>query len=158
MKYVFKFDIYTDGDFGFPYGPVGMTYDECFRYEFKRSYDDKDKAFKSVLEICSFLKENVRSSREYKKECFYECIDSFVEKVKDGEEDFDHDVIVEYMWGNYDGTEISLYTEDDYIKCGFYASDEEIELFKNNYKGITNEMIKEAVLDLFRNNDNYSKR
>lgn len=151
MKYIFKIDIYTDGDFNFPYVPRGMIFDDCYRYEFKKSYDNKKDAIKDILEICSFLRKNVHSYKEYKKESIYKCIDSFVEKIKDVEEDFDHGAIREYMYGNYDGTEFLLYTEDDYITCGFYASDEEIELFKN-HEGITNEMVKKAVLDLFRNN------
>lgn len=155
MKYVFEINIYTDGDFSFPYVPLGMTYDGNYTYNFTKEYnckkgnkENKENAIDDVLEICTFLKENVFSWREYKKESVCRCIDDFIENIKNNKKE--HFYIEEEFSGNYDGRFV-LRTKDDYIKCGFYATDEEIELFQND-EGITNEMVKEAVLDLFRNN------
>lgn len=153
MKYIFKINICTDGDFSFPYVPRGMTFNGHENYEFDESFDDKNKAIKNILDICAFLKEQMYTSRDYVRESWNKCIDEFTKQLKESD-NTEHNKISTYMYGNYDGTEISFYTEDDYIKCEFYATDEEIELIKNNHEGITNEMIKEVVLDLFRNNGN----
>lgn len=151
MKYIFKIDIYTDGDFGFPYVPIGMTFDGDYRYYFKKTYDNKESAIENVLEICKFLKENVHSFRDWVKEDVVKCINEFIDYVKDSKKHSNFYISRE-MYGNYDGTNFMFYTEDDYVDCGFCVTEEEMELIKNSKKGITNEMIKEAVLDLFRNN------
>ena len=151
MKYIFKISICTDGDFGFSYVPRGMTFDGDERYEFKKSYDDRNIAIEDVFNICRFLKEQMNTSRKHIKEYWDESINEFVKELKFSE-NTEYEEVRKYMYGNYDGTEFSFYTENEYVNCGFYATDEEIELIKNNHDGITNEMIKEVVLDLFRNN------
>ena len=149
MKYVFKIDIYTDGDFGFPYVPRGMSCDDGYRYTLEKSYIKEDKAIDDVRAICAYLKEQIHTSRDYVKESWDRCVDEFIKQIDEFDKN-EHRTLYSCMYGNYEGTEISFYTEDDYITCGFYATDEEIELFKN-HEGVTNEMVKEAVLNLFRN-------
>ena len=148
MKYVFEIKIYTDGDFGFPYVPKGMTFDGDYGYELRKEYKDRERAIKDILTICGFLKEQINTRRNYVKEYWSECVTNFVKRLE--ESNNIHEYITECMSGNYDGTEISFYTEDDYVEFGFYVSDEEMELIKNNHEKVTNEMIKKAVLDLFR--------
>ena len=149
MNYVFKIKIYTDGDFSLPYVPRGMTYNDCYQYKFKKSYRNIDKAIEDVLEICSYLKDNMHTSRDYVKEYWDRCIDDFVEQLNAFDKN-KHEKIYSYMSGNYDGTKFSFYSKDDYVKCNFYASDEELKMIKENRNGVTNAMIKEAVMNLFR--------
>ena len=104
-----------------------------------------------ILDICSFLKETVHAYKTWVKESWCEHVDSFINKLKNSDKT-KHEEVEEYMYGNYDDTCLSFCTEDDYIDCGFYATEEEIELIENNHEGITNAMIKEAVLNLFRKN------
>lgn len=150
MKYIFKINIYTDGDFYLPYVPVGMKFDGDYRYEFKKEYNDIDKAIKDILKICTFIKKETYSSRNYVREAWFECIDEFMTRVKAVNNTQHNLFIEERMYGNYEGTEISFYTEDDYVNCGFFVTDEEYKLIKDNHNDITKEMIKEAVLGLFR--------
>lgn len=151
MKYIFEINIYTDADFGFQYVPRGMEYDGSLRYNLIKTYNNRDEAMKDILDICSFLKETVHSHKTWVKESWREHVDSFSDKLKNSNKT-KHEEVEECMYGNYDGTFLLFRTEDDYINCGFYATEEEIELIKSNHEGITNAMIKEAVLNLFRKN------
>lgn len=149
MKYIFEVNVYTDGDFGFQFVPRGMEFDEDCEYRLKKSYDDKDRAIQDITNICAFLKEQMNTDRDWVKEMFNECIDEFVNKI------YKHDAntdtyIAEYMSGNYDGTEFIFRAEAQYINCGFHVTDEEYSMMKASDKLVTNGMVKEAVLALFR--------
>lgn len=148
MKYVFEIKIYTDGDFSFPYVPKGMTFDGDYRYELRKEYKDKERAIDDIEDICGFLFYRIKTNRDYLKRYWHECLTNFRDRLEAS--DNIHECITECMSGNYDGTEISFYTEDDYVEFGFYVSDEEMELIKNNHEKVTSEMIKKAVLDLFK--------
>ena len=149
MKYVFEIKIYTDGDFGFPYVPKGMTFDGDYRYELRKEYKDRERAMEDIEDICGFLLYGIKTNRDYVKKHWHDCLMNFADRLEASNDV--HECIVECMSGNYDGTEISFYTEDDYVEFGFYVSDEEKELIVDNKKYVTNEMIKEVVLDLFKN-------
>lgn len=149
MNYTFEIDIYTDGDFHFPYIPCGMEYnDDNYHYYFKKSYKDRDKAIKDVLNICAFLKEQMYTSRDYVKVHCDRCIDNFVERLKASDK-AEHERIVEYISGNYD-MEFNFRTEKRYLNYGFYVTEEEFETIKSSTADITSEMIKDAVMTLFK--------
>lgn len=151
MKYFFEINVYTDGDFNLQFVPCGMKYDGNYNYSFEKSYTEKKKAIEDVLNICDFLKNHV-TGRDYAVDFWNECINSFVEKVKTSDKVDIHEKIEVCMTGNHDGTEFCFYAKEQYLNCGFYVTDEEFEMVKNVGKrgGLTNTMVKEAVLDLFR--------
>lgn len=149
MKYAFKIGVYTDGDFYLKFVPCGMNYDGSYRYTFDKSYTNRDMAIEDISSICSFLKEQMSTSRDYVKESWNKCIDDFVKKLKESNE-AEHITVEEYMTGNYDGTEFVFRAEPQYINCGFYVTDEEYEMIKNSSNGVTNDTIKKAVLNLFK--------
>ena len=147
MRYRFEVNIYTDGDFGLPFVPRGMRYDGDYNYSFAEYYKNRETAIESVLRICQFLKEYMHTSRDYVKESWDRHIDNFVEALKNS----DSSSIYEYMGGNYEGTEFKFTSEELYINCGFHVNDEEHDLIKRDKNNVTNEMIKEAVMALFKN-------
>lgn len=149
MKYVFEIEVRTDGDFSLEFVPVGMRHDDE-SYSFRREYNDREIAIEDINSICSFLKSHMHTHRDYVKEMWNNTIDEFIKYLKESVES-DHEYVSELMSGNYDGTEFRFYTKEQYVKVGFYATDEEIELIKSNKK-VTDEMIKEVILDLYRNN------
>lgn len=151
MKYVFKINIYTDGDFSFPYTPKEMIYDGSYQYEFKKTYKDKIHAIEDILEICEFLKEHVSSHRDWVKEYVITCINNFIVYVKESKQTNSSFYASEQMYGNYDGTVFEFYTEEDYIRLGFHVTEEEHQLIKENKNEISSDMIKEVVLNLFKN-------
>jgi tryptophan-rich sensory protein len=53
MKYIFKINVKTDGDFCFPFVPAGMNYDGEYEYKFEKSYKDRDIAIKDIIYICN---------------------------------------------------------------------------------------------------------
>lgn len=148
MQYIFQINVCTDGDFCLPFVPRKMRYDNG-DYFFYESYNDRDRAIEDVLNICVFLKENIYTNRDYVKKLWDQCIDSFVERVKASETSADEEII-EYIGGNYDGTEFIFYVKPQHMKCEFAVTDEEYEMIKENKNDVTYDMIKEIVLDLFR--------
>lgn len=152
MKYIFEINVYTDGDFSLPFVPRGMRYDENYSYSFQESYNDREIAIKSILRICEFLKENMYTSREYVKESWNRCIDNFIEGIKNSDSTSLYERVSEEISGNYDGTEFIFEAQEQYINCGFCVNDEEYALIKQNKINVTNEMIKETVMALFKNN------
>lgn len=151
MKYEFKIDFYTDGDFSFSYIPREMIYDGDYTYTLNKVYSNRDEAIENVLEICAFLKENAYTHKDYLADWWNACIDEFTRKLK-ASDSVPHERIEINKYGNQE-LKISFNSTEDYITCGFYATDEEIKLFRDNRDGITNEMVKEAILNLFRNNN-----
>ncbi len=149
MKYIFEVNICTDGDFGFEFVPRGMEFDGYYTYTFEKSYKDRDAAIKDITNICTFLKEQIHTSRKYVKEDWNRCVDDFVKHLYTSSESA-HERVEEYMSGNYDGTEFIFRTEAQRLKVDFCVTDEEHEMIKNNGNGVTREMVKEAVLALFR--------
>ena len=159
MKYKLKINLYTDGDFGFDYVPTGTVRYECGpEYIYEYEYDDRKSAIENTKRICNFFRENIRTndSKIYVKYNIRECIDTFLERIMEfeGSDKNIHVNIHEYVHGNYDGTEFSFESTDDYISCGFYVSDEEQEIITKNIHLVSNDMIKEAVLNVFREAQN----
>ena len=150
MKYIFKINVNTDGYFSLQYVPGGMKFDDCEHYNFKKEYNDRDTAIADIINICEFLKGQIRTPRDYVEQDWNDCVDNFVKKLKTSKEGL-YERVEEYISGNYDGTEFIFYVEKEYFKCGFYVTDEEYALIKNNHK-VTNGMVKEVVMALFKEN------
>jgi hypothetical protein len=83
MKYIFEINLYTDGDYALPFVPCGMKYDGDYEYTFKKCYTDRDVAIDDVSKICVFLKENIRTSRDYVKESWDRHIDQYIAKLNE---------------------------------------------------------------------------
>lgn len=149
MKYVFNINIYTDEDFGFQFVPREMRYDEFGTYALEKSYNNRDKAIEDITTICVFLKENIHTSREYVKEDWNECIDGFIKRLQESSESA-YERVESRMGGNYDGTEFVFRAEAAHFNCGFYLTDEEVKMIAKNDNHVTNSMVKEAVLALFK--------
>lgn len=149
MKYTFEINVYTDGDFYLQFVPCGMSYDGSYRYTFAKSYKNRDMAIEEISSICSFLKEQMKTSRDYVKENWNKCIDNFVKNLKESNE-AEFRTVTECMSGNHDGTEFIFCAEPQYINCGFYVTDEEYEIIKENSNGVTTDTIKKAVIELFK--------
>lgn len=147
MRYIFKINICTDGDFDFRFVPRGMKFDAG--YTFKKEYNDKDTAIKDIADICEFLKEQIYTNKDYVREAFNECVDGFMHKICKPNTATNID-IYEYMSGKYDETKFVFYAEEQYIDCGFYVTDEEYAMIKASNKSVTNKMFKEAYLALFK--------
>lgn len=150
MKYVFNVKVNTDGDFSLPFVPSGMEYDGDCEYRFERSYYDRDNAIEDIINICEFLKEHILTCRDYVRTDWNYYIDRFVEKLKNSKEGL-HERVEEYIGGNYDGTEFIFHVEKEYLNCGFFVTDEEYSIIKNNHR-VTNSMVKAAVMTLFEEN------
>ena len=150
MEYIFEVDILTDGDFCFPYVPCGMDYYPTNgAYSLKKSYDDKVTAIKDITNICAFLKEQMDTHRDWVKEMFNERVDRFVTRLY--EVDNTADVYInECMSGNYDGTEFTFRIQPNIYNFGLRLTDEEFDLIRKNSRLVTIEQVKNAVLDLFR--------
>lgn len=149
MKYIFEVNINTDGDFYLPFVPCGMKYDGYENYTFTKIYNNRNVAIKDALNICAFLKEQMNTNRKYLKENWNNCINRFVDCLATSNESVSERV-EEYMSGNYDGTEFIFRVEAQHFNCEFGVTDEEYEMITKNGSFVTKRMIKEAVLDLFR--------
>lgn len=149
MKYIFKININTDGDFSLPFVPDGMVYGDYGDYTFEKHYNDRDKAVEDVLKICAFLKEHMHTHRDYLKEMWNNHIDNFVKNIKTSNAaEYEH--IEECIYGNYEGTEFVFFSKEVYFDSGFYVTDEELEILKRNVNNVTRDTIKQAVLALFK--------
>lgn len=151
MTYIFKININTDGDFCLPFVPRGMNYEDDYIYTFKKVYTKRDLAVEDVIDICSFLKENIFTSRDLMKERWDQCIDNFIKSLKESTNTLD-EYVEECMGGNYEGTEFIFCAEPYCAHYRFYLTDEERELIQNNKDNVTVEMLKEALLTVYRNN------
>lgn len=149
MNYIFEINLYTDGDYSLPFVPCGMKYDGDYEYTFRKSYTDRDVAIENIFSICSFLKENIHTSRDYVKENWDNHIDYFIAKLKTSSPSASERV-EEYMGGNYEGTEWVFRAEVQKIDCSFFVTDEELEIIKRNDNHISRKDIKEAILSMFR--------
>ena len=149
MRYIFEVNVYTDGDFGFQFVPRGMEFDGDCGYTLEKSYEDRDRAIKDITNICAFLKEQMDTDRDWVKEMFDRCVDDFVKRLYQSNKS-EYKRVEEYMSGNYDGTKFIFRAEAQYIPCSFHVTDEEYAMMKASDKLVTNGMIKEAVLALFR--------
>jgi hypothetical protein len=149
MNYILNINLNTDGDYCLPFVPAGMTYDGyCCSYSLEKNYKNRDEAIKDAIDICIFLKENIRTSRDYVKESFDLHIDNFVDKLRESEFSV-NEWIEEYMYGNYDGTKFIFQAKAHKIDCSFYVTDEEFDLISKNDKHVVRSEIKAAVLSLF---------
>ena len=150
MKYIFDVSISTDGDFRFPYIPSGMNYySTSGTYSLERFYDDKESAIKDITDVCAFLKEQMTTSRDWVKEMFDKCVDSFVTRVYKAAIT-PNTYVHEYMSCNYDCTEFTFSVQPNFYNVDLPLTDEEFELIKKNNNLVTVGQIKDAVLDLFR--------
>lgn len=150
MKYIFEFDFNTDGDYGFDFVPVGM--ERNFEdYSFRRVYDNKEEAVAGVISICQFLSAGiicVDSKREY----FEEAINNFIDEIRHIKADEQEFNIVEYMYGNYDGTEFRFYAEPNIVNFRVKLTDEEIEFLNDNASKLSPDKIKQAIFNLIKEN------
>ena len=149
MEYIFDVNIYTDGDFHFPFVPCGMKDYADDNYTLVRSYKDRDEAIKDVVSICSFLKEHMHTNRDYVREDLNKCIDTFLDRLCSSSET-ENEYIAEYIYGNYDGTEFVFRVVPHCFHYDMRVTDEEYEMINKNENGVTMGMVKEAVLALFR--------
>lgn len=149
MRYIFKINVHTDGDFCLEFVPRGMSCDDDYdRYYLEREYSNKETAIKNILEICNFLKKYMHTSRDYVKKSWDNCIDDFIESIMT--EDVDENYISEYISGNYDGTKFVFYAEEEIVNIGFRVTDEELEMIKNYPNKLTEEELKDCFLDLIK--------
>ena len=148
MEYRLEINICTDGDFGFEFIPRDMSFDGE-DYSLIKDWTDKTKAFEETLRLCQYLRDNVRG-RDYTIEDFKQRMNTFIEHINMVKnEPSDEFFVSESMSGNYDGTEFQFSGQPKFIKCGFRTTDEEYDIIKKGIDaGVTNEMIKEAVIKL----------
>lgn len=150
MKYIFEIHISTDGDFCFPFIPCDMNHvSGSNEYSFQKVYNDKDASIEDVSKICTFLKEQMHTSRGYVREMFDECIDSFMQRVCKADNTINVD-IRECMSGNYDGTEFCFCVQPNCYNFSLRLTDEEYELIRKHKGLVSLGQIKTAVLALFK--------
>ena len=91
-----------------------------------------------------------RKGTKHYPEDFKQRIETFIEHIQMVQnEPSDEFFVSETMSGNYDGTEFQFSGQPKFIKCGFRTTDEEYDIIKKGIDaGVTNEMIKEAVIKL----------
>lgn len=153
MKYIFKININTDGDFGFDFVPTGMIYDGFETFTFETDYPDIIIAKERIITICKFLKEHIRipEFRDYVKKQWDECVDEFIEKIYKLDNPTSDEMVISDMSGNYAETEFYFYAKTEPVTIKMYdVTHEERELIKRNKDKVTSEMLKEAVLTLYR--------
>lgn len=148
MNYTFEINIQTDGDFILSFIPHGMQYDEE-DYYLSKDYKDRETAINDIINICKFLKDQIRTHKDYIKSDWDYLIDSFIKSLQESNEDVD-ECIEEGIYGNYD-IEFMFYAVKQYFNCGFYVNDEELEILKNDK--VTEEMVKSTILNLYTSED-----
>ena len=147
MNYILDINISTDGDFWFPFVPRGMEYCESSQqYELGKTYTDLTAAITDITRICTFLKEQVQTNREWVKKDFIACVDNFSRHIINNT---DSTYIHEYMDGNYFGTEFTFSVNLNRRNFSLTLSDEELEIIRKNEKAVTAEQIKDAVVALY---------
>lgn len=149
MEYIFEVNIYTDGDFCFPFVPCGMDCYSDETYRLKKFYENRDKAIEDIVNICDFLKDQMHTSRYYIHELWNECIDNFIERLYASIET-EHEIVEKCLGGNYDGTEFIFQVLPHHYYCDFRINDEEYKMVKRNVNGVTSGMIKEAIMALYK--------
>ena len=146
MKYQFKISINTDGDFCFPFVPCGMTRDGD-KYYFLEEYRDRERAVQAACDICQFLKNNLKTNRDYVRKEIRKFFVNFEARLKDSEVS-DSEFVSEYLDGNYNWTEISFEALPTRYKISFVVDDEEVWRIQKSIARLKDEDIKKAVLDL----------
>lgn len=149
MKYIFEINIFTDGDFGIPFVPAGMKYDGEYNYSFRKEYTNRNIAIESAIEICTFLKDYMETSRDNVKESWNSRINSFIRRLKESTESV-HERVESYMGGNYEGTEWIFRAEPLSFDFSINVTDEEYRLIRSN-RSIGYSEIKKAILELYNN-------
>ena len=66
--------------------------------------------------------------------------------------DPDYEFVSSCMSGNYERTEFRFFTESLYYSCNFNITNEEAKMIKDSKAHVTKDMIKNAILDLYRGN------
>lgn len=148
MKYIFEINIQTDGDFGFRFVPTGMTQESCDWFSFERTYTDRFKAIEDVEEVCRFLRENIRTSRDSMVERWHTCIDNFLDSLRNSEASID-EYVEEHIYGNYDGTEFLFRAAPNVVNLKFDVTDEEYALIMDHRINVKPEKVKSAILALY---------
>ena len=153
MEYILEININTDGDFYFPYIPCGMEFfDGSGIYHLQKSYKDRDTAIEDISEICSFLKAQMRTDREWVQTDFNTRIDLFAQRLT--ELSPINNCISECMVGNYDETYFEFSVRPQRYIIELNLTDEEHELIRSGSKFVSIGDIKSAVLACFMNNSN----
>ena len=146
MVYTLDLHINTDGDFGFSYGPIGMTYDDDYlTYDFTRTYRDKEKAINDIIGIIDILKNSIHTSREWIKYAWLEHCDIFIDRILNEKNNY----IYEVMGGNQEGTFFLFKESCHTINFNLSFSDEEYAMIQNSENNVDYMMIKEAILKLY---------
>lgn len=148
MKYIFKINIQTDGDFGFQFVPIGMTQESYGWFSFERTYTDRVKAIEDVEEVCRFLRENIHTSRDSMVERWHTCIDNFLDSLRNSEASIE-EYVEENIYGNYDGTEFIFRAAPNVVNFKFDVTDEEYARILDHRINVKQEKVKAAILALY---------
>ena len=149
MKYNFKVTIHTDGDFNFPFVPCGMKDDGYEFYMLDKDYKDRSEAIKDILSICAFLKEQMQTGREYVRDYWNKTVDCFMNRLQASEARIG-EYVYACMDGNYYGTEFTFKAIPHTYQFEFMLTDEEYELIRKNVNNINMDMVRNAVMALFK--------
>jgi hypothetical protein len=118
-------------------------------YSFTKSYEDKVEAVKDITNICTFLKEQMDTERDWVREMFNDSVDIFVRDLH--EADITSDTyIYEGMSGNYCGTDFIFRVKPCEYSFTLSLTDEEFELIHKSIGLVTRGQIKDAVMALFK--------
>jgi hypothetical protein len=148
MKYIFKINMQTDGDFGFRFVPIGMTQESYGWFSFERTYTDRFKAIEDVEEVCRFLRENIRANRDSVVEMWHTHIDNFLNSLRNSEASID-EYVEENIYGNYDGTEFLFRAAPNVVNFKFDVTDEEYARILDHRINVKQDKVKAAVLALY---------
>lgn len=154
MRYIFEMDLHPDGDFGFPFLiPCGLIWNnEKEKYSFKKEYSNRKTAVKEVNKICTYLKDNVHG-RDYVVDgvrlMFEEFLNELNSNTSNENLSIENEYVHEEMSGNYDGTEITFYSEPEYY-YDLPWTDEELDIIINSKNSPTQKDLKQAILNLYK--------
>ena len=129
--FVVEFKIETDGDFGFEYIPCNMSYDGDEFYHLIKEFNDKQEAIQYAVKTADFLFSHINGNKET------------IETIKDTLLLFEQEALanrnvnVAYIakkncYGNYDGTEFSVYQNLNRYAFDVPLDDEQYLLVKKN--------------------------
>ena len=149
MKYLLEIRIRTDGDFHFPFVPVGMQYDGDEEYDFTKEYKDRNEAINDVVNICAFLQEHIHTDNAYVRDYWNTAVNYFVNRLRASKEKIG-EYVYSFMDGNYSGTEFIFHAIPNEYRFEMMLTDEEYELIKKNGSNINMGTIHDAVMSLFK--------
>lgn len=134
----------TDGDYGFDFVPVGMTFDGMETYDYEEEFDNEREAYDKTKKICAFLKANIRTSRDYVRRDLETMFDDFLCGVNKSEkENREQAYVSRGLFGNYCGTELQFVCKEPRVCVGNiqlteeeYALVEKAKLTRGEYKDV----------------------